>query len=154
MRILFIDAYKIWPNFRTGNLAMWSLTLKRQKVSVLYQHPPVCEICQYVCELYTIILPDKHTNTQTRRPHSRPKRIPCSYPFSRKVFFKMNNANTQNQDKKGHFSGMGLLPDTLNRVLRMPRECRERFPRHRSSAIPPCITARAWRTCRNACRDR
>ena len=36
----------------------------------------------------------------------------------------------------------------------MRRECRERFPRHRGLAIPTCITARAWRTCRGACRDR
>ena len=27
------------------------------------------------------------------------------------------------------------------------------FPRHRGLAIPTCITARAWRTCRDACRD-
>ena len=26
----------------------------------------------------------------------------------------------------------------------MPREGRERFPRHRGLAIPTCITARAW----------
>ena len=32
------------------------------------------------------------------------------------------------------------------------RECRERFPHHRGWAIPKCITARAWRTCRDACR--
>ena len=31
---------------------------------------------------------------------------------------------------------MGLLPDTENCVLRMRRECRERFPRHRWLAIP------------------
>ena len=31
---------------------------------------------------------------------------------------------------------------------------RERFPRHRRLAIPTYITAHAWRTCRNACRDR
>ena len=44
--------------------------------------------------------------------------------------------------------------------LHMPmrRKCRERFPRHRLHskpllAIPACITARAWRTCRDACRD-
>ena len=36
----------------------------------------------------------------------------------------------------------------------MRRECRERFPCHRGLAIPTCITARAWRTCRDACRDR
>ena len=30
---------------------------------------------------------------------------------------------------------------------------RERFPGHRWLAIPTCITARAWRTCRDACRD-
>ena len=34
------------------------------------------------------------------------------------------------------------------------RQCRERFPRHRGLAIPTCITARAWRTWRAACRDR
>ena len=27
-------------------------------------------------------------------------------------------------------------------------------PRHLGLAIPTCITARAWRTCRDACRDR
>ena len=36
----------------------------------------------------------------------------------------------------------------------MCRECRERFLRHRRLAIPTCITARAWCTCRDACRDR
>ena len=35
----------------------------------------------------------------------------------------------------------------------MRRECRERFPHHRGLAIPTCITARAWPTCRDACRD-
>ena len=30
---------------------------------------------------------------------------------------------------------------------------RERFPRHRWLAIPTCITPRASRTCRDACRD-
>ena len=34
------------------------------------------------------------------------------------------------------------------------RECRERFPRQRGLAIPTCITTRASRTCRDACRDR
>ena len=38
--------------------------------------------------------------------------------------------------------------------VRMRRECRERFPRHRGWAIPTCITARASRTCRDAFRDR
>ena len=36
----------------------------------------------------------------------------------------------------------------------MRRECRERFPRHRWLVILTCITARAWRTCQDACRDR
>ena len=42
----------------------------------------------------------------------------------------------------------------------MRRECRERFPpaanfkANRYLAIPACTTARAWRTCRDACRDR
>ena len=44
---------------------------------------------------------------------------------------------------------MGLLPDTWNYGLR-----RERFSRHRGLAITTCITACAWRTCRDACRDR
>ena len=50
-------------------------------------------------------------------------------------------------------SVMGLLPDTQNWGLHMSRECRERFSRHRALAIPTCITARAWRTRRDACRD-
>ena len=33
-------------------------------------------------------------------------------------------------------AGMGLLPDTQNRGLRMCRECRERFPRHRLQRKP------------------
>ena len=49
---------------------------------------------------------------------------------------------------------MGLLPDTLNYGLRMLREFWDRFPRQHGLAIPTCITARAWRTCREACRDR
>ena len=36
----------------------------------------------------------------------------------------------------------------------MHRECQERFPRHRGLAVPKGITAPAWRTCRDACRDR
>ena len=55
-------------------------------------------------------------------------------------------------NKKDRYKG--LLPDTQNYRLRMRRECRERFPRHRGLAIQTCITARAWRTCRDACRDR
>ena len=49
---------------------------------------------------------------------------------------------------------MGLLPDMKNGELRMRRECQERFPNHRGLAIPTCITTRAWRTYRDACRDR
>ena len=36
----------------------------------------------------------------------------------------------------------------------MSREYRKRFPHHRGLAIPTGITARAWCTCRDACRDR
>ena len=57
-------------------------------------------------------------------------------------------------DGKVKTAAMGLLPDTQNYGLRMRRECRERFPRHRELAILICTTARAWRTCRDACRDR
>ena len=49
---------------------------------------------------------------------------------------------------------MGLLPDTQHCGVRMRRECRERFPRLRGLAIPTRITARALRTCRDACWDR
>ena len=52
------------------------------------------------------------------------------------------------------YVGMGLLQDTKYCGLRMRRECRERFPRHRELAILTCITACAWRTCRDVCRDR
>ena len=38
--------------------------------------------------------------------------------------------------------------------LCMHRECQERAPRHRGLATPTCITTRAWRTCRDACRNR
>ena len=48
----------------------------------------------------------------------------------------------------------GPLARYVKLRVRMRRECRERFPRHRRWAIPTCITARAWRTCRDACRDR
>ena len=48
----------------------------------------------------------------------------------------------------------GPLARYENCGLRMRRECRERFPRLRGSAIPTCITARALRTCRDACRSR
>ena len=51
-------------------------------------------------------------------------------------------------------SGMGLLPDTKIIGLRMRRGWRERFPRQLMLAIPTYITAHAWRTCREACRDR
>ena len=50
-------------------------------------------------------------------------------------------------------SNGSLLADTQNCGLRMRRECRERFFRHRGLPIPTCITARAWCTCRDACRD-
>ena len=49
---------------------------------------------------------------------------------------------------------MGLLPDTQNRGLRMRRECRERFPRHRFQRKPlvsdpgihhgTCVTHVPW----------
>ena len=49
---------------------------------------------------------------------------------------------------------MGLLPDTLNCGLRMRRECRERFPRHRLQRKPlvtdpgmhhgTCVTHVPW----------
>ena len=41
------------------------------------------------------------------------------------------------------FSVMDFLPDTENGGLRMRREGRERFPRHRGLAILTCMTAHA-----------
>ena len=49
---------------------------------------------------------------------------------------------------------MGLLPDTENCGCACAGNAGNVFPRHRRQAIPTCITARAWRTCRDACRDR
>ena len=49
---------------------------------------------------------------------------------------------------------MGLLPDTQNCVLRMHRECRERFSPPPRVSDPTCITVHASCTCRGACRDR
>ena len=48
----------------------------------------------------------------------------------------------------------GPLARYVKLRVRMRRECRERFLRHRRWAIPTCITARASHTCRDACRDR
>ena len=48
---------------------------------------------------------------------------------------------------------MSLLPDVWNCGLRMRPESRECIPCHRGLAIPTCITALAWCTCRSACQD-
>ena len=42
------------------------------------------------------------------------------------------------------YTTMGLLPNPSNCGLRMRWKCRERFSRHRGSAIPACTMARAW----------
>ena len=52
-----------------------------------------------------------------------------------------------------HIYPYSPLSDTWNWGSRMRRECRQRLPRHRRLAIPTCITARAWRTCRDARQD-
>ena len=62
-----------------------------------------------------------------------------------------------NTKYKSNRIGMGILSDTQNCGLRMPRECRERFPRHRFQRKPlvsdpdmhhgKCVT-------HDACRDR
>ena len=48
----------------------------------------------------------------------------------------------------------GPLARYVRSRVRMRREWRERFPSHHRLAIPTCITAHAWRTCSDACRDR
>ena len=60
---------------------------------------------------------------------------------------------TNELEKLCHILVMGLLPGAQNCGLRMRRECRESFPRHHGLAIPTCITARASRSYRDACRD-
>ena len=45
----------------------------------------------------------------------------------------------------------GPLTRYLKLRVRVRRECRERFPRHRGYAIPTYIMARATSTCRDAC---
>ena len=60
-----------------------------------------------------------------------------------RIWFWMSKVNQQ--------IPIGLLPDTQNCELRMRRECRERFPH--PNGLATCITARAWRTYRDACRD-
>ena len=42
----------------------------------------------------------------------------------------------------------------IRKLRRMHREFRERFPRHRGLVIPTSITAHAWQSCRERCRDR
>ena len=49
---------------------------------------------------------------------------------------------------------MDLLTDTYNCGFCMRRDWQERFPRYRGWMIPTCITARVWRMCRDACRNR
>ena len=56
--------------------------------------------------------------------------------------------------KINHSLIMGPLPQTQNCRLCKSREWREHLPRHHVLMIPTCITARAWHTCRDACRDR
>ena len=65
------------------------------------------------------------------------------------------NVTVEGVDEQTHRRvSHGPLARYVKLRVRMRRECRERFPRHRRWAIPTCITARASRTCRDACRDR
>ena len=79
--------------------------------------------------------------TRIKEALKSPKRSPCFVcckPKSMLLF--------------GWFFTWGHSPFGVGLWVR--RECRERFPRHRGLAIPTCITARAWRTCRDAYHDR
>ena len=68
--------------------------------------------------------------------------------------FKDQWVNTRSPSGQISISSMGLLPDTQNCGLRMRRECRERFPRHRLQRKPPvgdpdmhygtCVTHVPW----------
>ena len=75
------------------------------------------------------------------------------YPYASWLFMEHPHDYTRNRAvtlKDVH----GPLARYAKLRVRMRRECRERFPRHRGWVIPTCITARASRTCRDACRDR
>ena len=73
---------------------------------------------------------------------------------SKYIFFHSRNCIWKCRLRNGVHFVHGPLARYANLRVRMRRECRERFPRHHRQAIPTCITARAWRTCRDACRDR
>ena len=93
---------------------------------------------------------------------------PLTMIFTRSVELGTQPANWSREDQcqRSHAHGfyykirpMGLLPDTWNCGLRMRRDAGNVFPAtdvkgNHYIAIPACITARAWRTCRDACRDR
>ena len=57
-------------------------------------------------------------------------------------------------DRRISCDSHGPLTRYINYGLCMRWECWERLPCHSGLAIPKRIRARAWRTCRDACRDR
>ena len=106
-----------------------------------------------------------------------PRRMMCFYPLVAEFFGKMYqpfsityepwndacNLNPSSLKTRFHLpymnntmavGDMGLLPDTQYRGLRMRRECRERFPRHRLQRKPlvsdpgmhhgTCVTHVPW----------
>ena len=76
----------------------------------------------------------------------------CTNRFARLLHVRF--LQNRYQEKQIYCLPHGPLARYANLRVRMRRECRERFPRHHRQAIPTCITARASRTCRDACRDR
>ena len=79
---------------------------------------------------------------------------PLAFEWRRRLFGKGRGDLIDHSAEITMLHDHGPLARYVKLRVRMRRECRERFPRHRRWAIPTCITARAWRTCRDACRDR
>ena len=137
--------------------ADWSIEIKlcsSNKINNLINTIPI--LCGYTYTTKVVTLPEFHKQKHLLML------IPCWVCHG--VSWKYNTAMLH--DPMSHYwfcqiansmcreSSMGLLPHTQNCGLRMCRECRKHFPSHRLLAIPKCITARAWRTCPDACRGR
>ena len=72
--------------------------------------------------------------------------------------WEMKSRSIAKLNDTGHLhlhANMGLLPDTKIAGCACAGNAGNVFPSHwLQLAIPTCITARAWRTCRDACQDR
>ena len=91
----------------------------------------------------TLLLKDMGTNNHYQTPRKQGKRKQCTYLWEWNVIRDEVSCNFH-----GPFSKIVKL--RAAHVPGMPGT----FSCHRGLAIPTRITTRAWRTCRDACRDR